>query len=75
LISGWPNFAVSDAMRNVQAIRELAPATERKAVHGRNHGLAEPLDPIEYALAAPRVLAAAHRCLHRQLVDVGAGDE
>ncbi len=55
--------------------RELAPAAEREAVDGRNHGLAQPLEAIEDRLAAPRVLAAADRALHRELVDVGAGDE
>src|SRR6185295_5082189 len=37
--------------------------------------LAHVLDEVEDMLAGERVLAAAHRRLHRQLVDVGAGDE
>ena len=55
--------------------RELAAAAERVAVDRGDDRLAQVLDEIEHVLAGERVLAARDRRLHRQLVDVGAGDE
>jgi hypothetical protein len=55
--------------------RQLAPSAERVAVDRRHDGLAKVFDQVEDVLPAHRVIAAAGGRLHRQLVDVGAGDE
>ena len=55
--------------------RQLAAAAEREAVDRGDHRFAEVLDQVEDVLPRPRMFAAADRRLHRQLVDVGAGDE
>ena len=55
--------------------RRLAAATERKAVDGRDHRLAEILDEIEHALAEAARPFGVDRGGLRELADVGAGDE
>ena len=66
---------MSAAIRMRAGHRQLAAAAERVAVDRGDDRLAQVLDEIEDVLAAHRVLAAAGRRLHRQLVDVRAGDE
>ena len=75
LISGWPSRAVSAAMRSVQAIASSQPPPSAKPLMAAMTGL--PMFSIRSKTCWPRSacsLPCAGR-LHRQLVDVGAGDE
>ena len=75
LISGWPNRAVSAAIRMVQAIASSQPPPSAKPLIAAITGLPSLFDGIEDQLAAPRVRLAFDRRQRRQFVDVGAGDE
>ena len=75
LISGWPSRAVSAAMRSVHAIASSQPPPSAKPLIAAMTGLPRFSIRSKHVLAAQRVLASAGRRLHRQLVDVGAGDE
>ena len=55
--------------------RQFASTTEREAVDGGDHRLAEILDRIKQQLTATRVLFAFDRREDGQLVDVGASNE
>ena len=72
VISGWPNFAVSDGDDDVAHHRELAAAAERIAADGRDRRLAAAGD----AVAADRgEIAGEHvdEGFRLHLLDVGAG--
>ena len=75
MISGWPSLAVSAASRSVHAIASSQPPPSAKPLIAAITGLPRCLDEIEHVLPGERMLAAGDGRLHRELVDVGAGDE
>ena len=66
LISGWPNRAVSAAIRQRARHGQLAAPAEREAVDGRDHRFAELLDEIEDVLPVERALPCAFGCVDAQ---------
>ena len=75
LISGWPIFAASEAMRRWQAIASSMPPPSAKPWISAITGLPKRFDAQHQLLAVARELQRLDRRQLGEFGDVGAGDE